>query len=144
MVGYEAIENAVIARLMEQFPELSTERCRGGGLDEVLDAMWSEDATYGCLVDFGGGRDMGVAKPFSTDGWIWTILGVMMIRYSPTIEQDMRATTLKLATLLSGNASHLGGLVPFAKVVRMSEPDPVQVNDQPFYWLYFEIEATDR
>lgn len=146
MVGYTALEQAVIDKLLVHFPsELSPTRCLSGDLDAVLEAVFAEDATYGCIVEFAGGRER-TREPFKTPVWVWSVFGIFIVRYQAgheSVEQNMRAVVDRLSTLFSDDHT-LGRLTPLAKFAEIDAAEPVNINEYPFYWLPFVIEVIDR
>jgi hypothetical protein len=142
--GYTAIEAAVIARLIEHFSdELDETVCAGGELDIVLNNLFEQNREYCCVLEMGGGQKRR-REQFNRDVWNWTIYGIFMIRYTGEgIEQKVRDIVDRLATALDGNTKRLGGVSPLTEITRIEDPDPVKVNDVPFYWIPFMIEAMD-
>jgi hypothetical protein len=142
-MGYVELEAAVIAKFIEKFPdELSESRVKAGDLDSVFNAIYSEGEQYGVFLEFNGGRE-DTRRPYSTPAWMWTIGGVMAIRYSDTIESDLRTMIDKLKLLFDDDHT-LGGLTPRAKFFMIDMPEISKVGDIPYYWLPFQIEVIDR
>lgn len=144
-VGYETIESAVIQRILEVFDvELEPDRVSSGDIDAVFDGIMREETIYeyGAWTDFGGGRQDN-QKPFKTPVWIWTIVGFLVIQRSDTIEQKLRSAVTKILGLFDEDHT-LGGVTPYIRVVAIGEGQVVNVNDIPFYFLPFTIEAFDR
>jgi hypothetical protein len=144
MVGYETIERAVIGRLLENFPEdLSATRVKAGDSDSVIDAIFSEEnANCGVYLEFGGGRPD--RETFKDQHWKWTIAGVFLIRYHDVSdEKKVREIATKLARLFAVDA-RLGGVTPLARITDIDVAEPTRINDIPFFWLPFIVEALDR
>lgn len=142
-VDYTEVENAIIAKLIEKFPdELSEGRVQAGDVDKVFEAVFGEGADYGVLLEFDGGR-RGSREAFKQPVWIWSIAGIFFIRYGEGIEGRLRSVVNKLAKFLDDDHT-LGGVAPVVKITGIGDPEPGQVNDIAFYWLPFEIEAIDR
>jgi len=144
MRGYEAIEEALIAKLLSVFSaELSASRVKASDLDSVVDAMFQEGSPYGVYIEFGGGRPDSRQVMSGLD-WHWTLAGVFLIQYEG-VETDLKvryiATTL--ATMLKDDPT-LGGVSPLARVSDIDVAEPIKINDTPFYWVPFIISAFDR
>jgi len=143
MKGYTVIENALIAKLLVDFStELSAERCRSGDPDGVLNSMFDAGAEYGCFIEYNGGRPDDLS-PFKTVTWIWSFLGFFLIQRVDDIEIKLRAIVDKLCVLFDDDHT-LGGCTPAARFANIGVADVVKINDTPFYWLPFEVEALDR
>lgn len=145
MNGYTAIESAVVTRFIEYFTsELSDTRCKAADIDAVLDAMYDENSEYGCLFEFGGGSDE-PRKPFIKDAWAWYVDGLFMIRLSKDIDQKKRAIIDRLTKVFSsGEDRRLGGLSPKVTMVNIGKAELGDINDVPFFFIPFQIEALDR
>ncbi len=146
MVGYSAIEAAVVQRLLDHFPaELSGTRCKASDVDAVFLGMREEDADYGCVVDFGDGRRRD-RPPYGADVWVWQIVGFFLIRFrGDTNDQDTKARQIidRLTSLFSED-KRLGGLVPLIQIVQVAQPEPEMINEMPMYWMSFSVEALDK
>jgi len=150
MVGYKAIEAAVVSRFLAYYPnELSATRCKGGDMDAVFDAIFSENKDYGAWFEFGGGKQR--QNPAQTKNhWVWTIVGVFAIRFrdDPEVAGDDIETKLRnvmnLFPAVFDADRTLGGKTPLVELVDLGSAEPAKVNDLPFYWVPFVIEAFDR
>jgi hypothetical protein len=143
MVGYSVIEAALVNKLVAHFSaELSASRCKAGDPDSVFTALFSEGADYGCFLEFNGGREDS-QRPFDKPVWVWSLAGVLVIRYGDDIESKLRALVDKLAGIFVHDHT-LGGVTPRIRLVDIGDAEPGQVNDTPFYWLPFIAEAIDR
>jgi hypothetical protein len=154
MQDYLFVENLVVQRLIAHFPdELSESRCKAGKVDQVLEAVFKENANYGCVVDFGGGSD-DLDKAFARPQWTWRLVGVFLIRLAagedsedPTeqIEINLRRIIDKLPHLFgSPGQETLDRQVGFVRVVSVDVPELGDVNDVPFYFLPFTVTVIDR
>jgi hypothetical protein len=107
--------------------------------------MQSEDADYGCIIDYGDGQRQ--RRPtFNADIWVWQIIGFFFVRFrGDQVEQDQKARRVidRLVTLFS-NDKRLGGLVAAINVTQISQPEPEKINEVPLYWIPFSIEAIDK
>jgi len=145
MVGYAPLEQAVIEQMLTKFPaELDVTRVKGGDIDTVLDAMFTNGFTHGCVFEMGGGRE-GSGESFEKNAWVWSLFGYYIIRYTDDvdIEAVMRDVTSRISSLFDNNR-RLHDLTPLARVTRIEAPEPVQVNDIPFYWITFIVDVIDR
>lgn len=142
-VEYSVVESALITRLIETFSELSDTRCRAGDVDGVFNAIFEEGEDYGCLIEFGGGRDA-AKSPFDKSMWTWRTDCIFFIRYGEDIETKMRAIVDKLAYLTAPGQHTLGGTTPLARLYEIGVPEPGTVNDIPFYWIPFTVEIIGK
>lgn len=142
MVGYEAIENAVLAKMLEKFPDkLSATRCKAGDPDAVFSAIFSEGIRFGVWTEVdGGGPDS--SQPFNKQVWVWRMVGIFAIQISDTIEADLREIVTVLVQLFDGDHT-LGGVTPRARITGLDTPVPAEVDSIPFYWVGFSIDAFD-
>lgn len=144
MNGYNVIEAAVIERFIEYFPELDETRCQGGEMDKVVDAIFEQGADYGCVFEFAGGVHHH-SERFNRTVFSWRMAGVIMIRYEEdVIEERLRDIASRLALIFHGNEARLDGESPFVQVVEIEMPEIARVNDIPFYWLPFMVQAVDQ
>jgi hypothetical protein len=112
-------------------------------MDGALLAIFDEGADYGCFIEYNGGREDS-RKPFDRSVWIWSMVCVIAIKYdAATIEEKMRAAVDKLATMFDGDHT-CGGVSPLVRIVDLGDAQPVNVNEFPFYWLPFIVEAIDK
>ncbi len=144
MVGYKAIEDAFIARMLAVFPDkLNENRIKAGDPDSVFDAIFTEGATYGVILEFAGGRQ-DPHPVMSKIDWRWVISGIFVILYTGVeVEADVREIASRLADILNSDP-RLGSTTPLARVSEVGVAEPTKVNDTPFYWLPFSVEAFDR
>lgn len=143
---YKDIENEVRTRITAQIPELSATRV-STSLDKVLNALFNENARHGLIIEFNGGRRE-LREPFKKVSWVWTIACVMPIRLLDTedeeaIEDDLRVMVDKVSRLLVDDHT-LSGMALKVEVVDIGRAEPGSVNDIPFYWLPFIVEATEH
>lgn len=143
MRGYSAIEQAVLDELLNIFSdELDSDRVAAGNLDSVLENLLKEpEGLYGLWTEFGGGS-METRKPFKTLVWTWTIQAVFVIRKTDDIETNMRSIVDKLATLFADDHT-LGNVSPYVRLVGIGDAAIITINDVPFYWVPFNVEAVD-
>lgn len=142
-MAYTSIENALIQRFLVHFEgDLTEDRISAGDPDAVMNAMFQGNKNYGVVLEHGGGRE-DQDKPFTRPVWIWSIEGVFFIRYGDDVEERLRYVVDKLSTLFVDDF-RLGNTTPMAKFTTIYAPEPATVNDIPFYWLSFSIEALDK
>jgi hypothetical protein len=143
MKGYSVIEAKVVDAFKAAFQAEMGDRVSAGDIDRVMTDMLTGEYTYGCLFEFGGGAARS-REPFRTPVWTWVIDGMIMIRYtdSATIEQQLRQVIDKLPGMFDDHT--LGNTTPMVELVRIASAETVTVNDVPFYWLNFTIEALDK
>jgi hypothetical protein len=146
MVGYTMLENAVVEKLITHFSgELSPSRCKPGDMDAVMEAIFTENAYHGCIIEYAGGYES-ARSPFDKSVWVWSMFCIFVIRYDDggrDIEAMMRSVVDKLATLLEGDHT-LSGVTARARITEINAAEPVTVNEYPFYWLPFTVEVIDR
>lgn len=146
MSDYDLIESALRDCILTEFSdELTADRCLIADPDTLFQNMFAEGddgSPYGCLLDYGDGRE-DRDQPFKSQMWIWTIVGIFMIRYNADIEAQARAVIRKLKRLVQ-NDHTLGGTSVKAKVVAINPPEPTQVNDVPHYFIPFVVDAWDK
>lgn len=140
---YSPIENAVINGLVAHFPELSATRV-STSLDVVFTNMLQENSRHGLVVEFNGGRRE-AREPFKHRVWVWSIACVFTIQLLDTddmvaIETDLRTVLDKVATLFSADHT-LGRIASRIEVVDIGRAETGTVNDMPYYWLPFIVEA---
>lgn len=139
---YTTIENAVVSKFIEKFPELNANRCKPGDVDQVLDALFNEGAKMGCVLEFDGGVQ-DVNRPFNQQVFTWKIIGIIMIRYTDEVEGDLRSVLDRLPHVFT-NDHTLSGVTPLVKLASVSSAEPILVNETPFYWVDFSLEAIER
>jgi hypothetical protein len=146
MSDYDVIESALRDLILTKFPdELTEERCKIADPDKLFEEMFrtrSDGSPYGCLLDYGDGRE-DTSQPFKHQVWIWTIVGIFMIRYNDDIETQARMIIRKLKRLFVDDHT-IGGVTVKAKMVAINPPEPTQVNDVPHYFIPFVVEAWDK
>ena len=148
MEGYTAIESGIKERVLAHFSsELTAETCVIADSDNLFRAIFEKNAAYGCLLDMGipPGRQAS-GEPYKSPVWIWQIIGVFLLRYegdTTQIEAKARAVVDKLQSLLDADHT-LGGLSDKARVVLIDTPEVTEVNDVPFYFMPFMVEAWDK
>lgn len=141
MLDYTPIENALVERLIEHFPDdLNAGRCNRY-LDRVLDNIFDENAKYGVVLEFGGGNEDNTT--FNSLGFTWRIEGIFFIRFTDmvTVEDDLRRIVSRLATLLEPPYHKLNNTTPRAWITSISRPTPENIIDTPFYFLPFGVAA---
>jgi len=141
-MDYATIEEAVRAKLVETFNGLSDTRCKVGDLDSVFQNMLSEGELQGCILDFLRGYP-DTQQPFKTQIWIWRIMGIFLIQYSPTIETDMRDVVSSLSSMFAADHT-LGGLTARVMISEIDTPEPASIQDVSFYWIPFTVDVFDR
>jgi hypothetical protein len=142
MKGYEVYEDAVVSKFIGYFDELDDKRCMAADVDAVVNNMLLENSKFGCYVDFNGGSDE-PRKAFNTSMWAWSMVGIFLIRFSDTIEDDLRTIVNKLSLAFAGDHT-LGGITPFVHLISIGVPESGDINDTPYYFLPFVIEVIDR
>lgn len=140
MLAYSSIEAAALEELKTHFSAyLSDTRCQIADIDAIVDAIFSEGSKFGCLIDFRSGSDT-PRKPYNKDVWAWEIMGLFLIRFSETIEVDLREIVSLLPSTFSNNR-RLSGLAANVKVSVIDRPEVADINDVPFYFIPFTIDA---
>lgn len=140
-MGYTEIEEAVKVQFIAHFDELDDERCRIGDADAVIDSMFSSGEHFGCYIEYNGGAEM-TKRPFKIPVWVWSIAGIFLIQYSDNIETKLRVIIDKAKTVFDDDI-RLGGATIKVKIVDLADAYIGQVNDTPFYFLPFLIEAIE-
>jgi hypothetical protein len=142
--NYTDLEQAVVNKLIAHFDGLLNEKsCRAGDLDGVLEAVFETSAEYGCILEFDGGREES-RSPFDKLVWVWSIIGVFLIRYDGVgVEAKMRDAVNRLAMVFDKDHT-LGGATVRVRIAEISKAEPAAVNDIAFYWLPFRVEIIDR
>ena len=145
-MDYEPIETALKAAIVTAFaPDLSLTRVASGDIDTLFTALQTESAKYGCILDIEEGRLL-TDLPFNGRIWLWRIVGSILVRFegnSLAIEQDARQVIGKLAHLFDHDP-RLGGTTQLAKITAIRRPEPSTINDIPFYWITFLVDALDK
>lgn len=146
MVGYKAIEAAVVQQFIYHFSDiLDNSLCKAADIDGVFQAMGDQDANYGCVLDYAPSRRTD-RPPFGSDCWTWGILGFFLIRFrGNAVDADSKARDIidKLVRVFDSD-HRLGGLSPLVRIVEIGQPDPQSINEVPMYWISFRIEAIDK
>ena len=140
-MSYTAIEDALQVRMVAHFSELNDERCRKGDADAVVESMFKEGEEYGCYIEYNGGSQLS-RKPFKTTVWVWSIAGVFMIQYSDDIESKLRVVVDKFRTVFADDHT-LGGTTIRIQIMDLADAYIGQVNDIPFYFIPFLLEAIE-
>jgi len=140
-LSYTEIEEAVKDLFISHFDELDEDRCRISDADGVIDSMFASGEMYGCYIEYNGGTEMS-GKPFSKPVWVWSVAGVILIQYSADIEAKLRVMVDKTKTVFDDDP-RLGGASSYAKIVDLADAYIGNVNDIPFYFLPFLIEAIE-
>lgn len=138
---YTPIENAIVAAMIAHYQDYLDEyRCQAAQLDSIFEHVFSQNAVYGCIIEYDTGQ-MG-SESFSKGRWVWRFLGVFFIRYKDEnqVEEDLRKILDLFPTLFESDR-RLGGLTPRAWVTSVGTAEIAEVNDNPFYWLPFSISA---
>jgi hypothetical protein len=144
---YSNIETAIVQAILAHFDsELNGDQslCAAGDVDSLLTQMANTNATYGVLLEFGGGS-LNRNNPFNKDVWSWQVIGVMLVRYftSQQVETDLRSIVDKVSTLFSDD-HRVGNVAALVRVTRITTPEPTQINDIPYYWVGFDIVAYEK
>lgn len=140
---YTELEDAIRLKIIEHMPDLFNQaRCRAGDFDTVFQAMLEENANYGCVLEFFGGM-LDNSPPFSKAVWQWRVLGIFMIRYSPSVEDELRVIIGRLSTLFSDDHT-LNRKTPLVRIRAMEAPEPSDSLDVPMYWFPVVIEIYER
>ena len=146
MVGYRAIEKAARDKIRAHFGDLLTENsCVAADLDRLFKEIQMNDRDLGCIIDYAdGSRQQGA--PYTKQMWQWRIGGFFMVRHRGDPVQTDDAARLVIDKIYSifEDDHTLGGLTPFVRVESIDQPEAGDLNDIPFYWIYFVIEALDK
>lgn len=144
----EAIRQAIIAQT--NF-DLTEDTC-GNVFDVVFANMYENEKTYACVLNVGGGS-RATAEPFNagTIGrrgkiWKWFVMGMLMIRYfgdTELIETQLRQAIDQIRELFSDDP-RLGGAVDYIETISIDMPENADVNDIPFYFLFFTMEVWEK
>lgn len=145
-MAYREKEQAVIDVVYAAFDTWfdNKDQVVSGEVDKLMQQLAGMNKKYGCLLDFGGGAHRTI-EPFNKRVWVWTILGVLIIKYQAdnnAIEDEVREAVEKLATLFVADHT-LGGITPLVRIERIDQPEVVQLNDIPMYWLGFEVSVIE-
>ena len=140
-MAYTEIEKAIKDRFIEHFSELDADRCRIGEADAVVESMFSSAELYGCYIEYNGGSEM-TKRPFNAAVWVWSVAGIFLLQYSDDIESKLRVIVDKAKTVFDED-TRLGGTTIKVKIVDLADAYIGQVNDIPFYFLPFLIEAIE-
>lgn len=150
MANYIDIEEAVRKRLVAAFPEYLTDaNCAITDIDKVIPVILqaeTQDKAVGCLLDFQGGGEFLTGTSFNTTAWLWRIGGIFLF-HALGDETQLTAITRDIISRLHNlfvSDPRLNGLVDSVKVSQIAEMEVAMVNDFPFAWLYFTIEARER
>ena len=143
MKGYSTIETAVKDRFIAYFSDiLDSTNTQIGDVDAVLDSIFTNDGDYGVVFEFGGGRPD--PQTFAKAEWRWSIDGVFLIRYRGDETEDaLRSIIDRLANIFTG-VETLNNVAAFLRVSGINLAEPATINDIPFYWMPFSVEARDR
>ena len=140
-MGYTVIEEAVREQFIAHFDELDDKRCLIGDADKVVDNMFSSGELFGCYIEYNGGSELD-RRPFKTSVWVWSIAGIFLIQYSDEIEDKLRVIVDKAKSVFDDDI-RLGGVAIRVKIVDLADAYIGQINDTPFYFLPFLIEAIE-
>ncbi len=145
-MSYSVIEEAIRQALVAHYPDdLNDNRCRRGDVDGVYEAMMSEGANVGCLIEYAGGERL-IDPPFQGRVWNWLTTCFLFVRYqgdNALIESEARRLIDILWSLFADDHT-LGGVTPAVKLSAILQPEPGKINDTPLYWITFHIEALDK
>lgn len=140
---YDAIEEMVRAEIVTHVDELDDDFVIRGDLDSLIDNIFEKDGEIGVYVDFMGGRRSYPSEEFKSRMWVWVVMVMVLVRFTPTIEDDLRRIIGKFATLF-GESHTINGQVVRAEVTTIDQPEPGTVNDVPFYWMPVIVNVWDR
>jgi len=145
-VGFTACLNAVIDRMEEYYPaSILRNDAIGKDMYTVAESVYSEGLEHGMWLEFGGGEPE-VLPPFRKPVWIWTIDGVLLIRYTgndATMEERLGERIDELFNVFSTPNHAIDNITPLVKIAWIGKPDAVSVEDTPFYFLPFTIKLID-
>jgi hypothetical protein len=141
-MSYSEIEIAVESRIIEHFEELDENRVKRGKADDVFQNMYTSGEMYGCYLEYNGGQEMD-KRPFKTPVWVWSIAGVILLQYDADIEDRLRVIIDRLQTVFDEDHT-LGRVAGRVKIVDMADAYIGEINDTPFYFLPFLMEAIER
>jgi len=143
--GYYPCESAVISELIDIFDGLNANNCKSGDLDAVLAYILgsTQASEMGCYIEYFSGYHKAL-EPYKQMIWVWIMQGVILLRVSlPTVEADIRNIINTLSTF--GQTDHtLGGVTSRTFISLIDQPKAVKINDVPYYWLPFVVEAWDK
>lgn len=144
-VGFVTCYDAVIDRMKEHFQGIIRADAIGKDMYSVAESVYGTNLEYGMWLEFGGGEP-DVMQPFRKPVWIWTIDGVLLIKYQGTdLETEIllgdRIDDL-FKTFVTPNHA-ITDVTPFVKVAWIGKPDAVSVEDTPFYFLPFVVRIVD-
>lgn len=144
VIDYTLLEEAVAKEVLNEFGEFISEQAIGNNFDDVWDYMISNDETFGCYIEYGGGRrdrNAPFAQKANEQGRIWraSVLMVFIVRYKgeQQVEDDLRKIANNLANFPKD--SRLAGTVALSRLESIERPEIVKVNDVPSYWLGVEL-----
>lgn len=142
---YEVLEKAIADTIANKFSDiLSPEVVVQSDIDRLFERMQNTDSTYGCLVEFCEAQKL-TNSPFNGQMWQWTLFGNFLIRYRGSNE-DIQSQTKKFLNRIRftfENNKTLGGLVAKVDVVKIETPAASTINEVPFMWIMFVIEALE-
>ncbi len=144
-MGYSVIEAAIRTKIVGHFANLSDTRVVCGDIDSLFDAMMSEGVGLGVLLDYENGKRLRDA-PFNGKMWAWYIEANFFIQYTGNnaeMESKAREVVQGIFTLFDGDHT-VGGITPIAVVLEILQPEPGKINDIPFYWIPFKIQAMEK
>ncbi len=145
-MGYKAIEEALSQRILFTMAAYVDETTVvKSSVDRLFTALQEGQKDYGCLIDYAGGHRLEEA-PFNGKMWRWIITGAFLMRYNgddAAIEAAARDFVDATFAILDGDHT-LGSTCGVARLETISPPQPASINDVPFYWLLFEIEALEK
>jgi len=144
-VGFSVCYDAVIDELKSYFSGTIRPDAIGKDLFTITTYVYDEGLEYGIWVEFGGGEPE-ILPPMRKHMWIWTIDGVLIIRYTGndlTMEETLGDRIDQLFRAFATPNHAIDGITPLVKIAWIGKPDAVSVEDTPFYFLPFTIKLID-
>lgn len=144
-VGFTTCYNAVIDRMQEYFTGTIRPDAIGKDMYTIADYVYGKNLEYGMWVEFGGGEPEEL-PPMRKHVWVWTIDGVLMIRYTGddlSMEETLGERIDDLFKVFATPNHAITGITPLVKLVWIGRPDAVSVEDTPFYFVPFTVKLID-
>lgn len=143
MIDYSDVEEFVRKQLRAYFSEELTDAvCVASDTDSMFQNMLTANSDYGCIIDYGGGAYQ-TRHPFTKQVWSWLINGLFFVRFTG----DQADTDRRLRNIINrlpkvfDSDRRLFGQVALITLNKIGEPNPGNLNEVPYYALYFGIEV---